>query len=462
MKKLKISTMVFYYSAMAGVPVFLTPAQALNIPVPNGDFELPQSGYGFDAGKGWRSLDGDQLNDDGVEQHTTAQFNTGGGWDGTRTAFTQGDLTKGFESENSLALLVPDSLYTVTLQVGGRADATFDFDSIKVELLANGTPLAISRIFNPRSKAGDLATWSFRCDTTGLIAGAELKIRIRSKFRQIIYDNVTLAVTPKSPTPPTNGAIDILNGNFNLPQASYAGWSAGTGWTRVSIADGAPSEDAASSGVELHSFSKFAEEGGWDVTQTAYVQGGLISSDPLDPLLANSTYQLKLQVGERLDYGSGLSSVIVELRAGNTVLTPTAIVRPAAPGPRSGTLANWAYTYDTTGIAPALIGLPLRIRLGNNNPQPILDNVELSVAPVTVSEKFTQILEATPGNVSLTWTSRPGRTYTLKTSQTLASWPTIVNANIPTGGATTSFTHTLPLPRPGKLFYQIYENPAAP
>ena len=64
--------------------------------------------------------------------------------------------------------------------------------------------------------------------------------------------------------------------------------------------------------------------------------------------------------------------------------------------------------------------------------------------------------------ISLTWTSSAGKTYSVESSETLTSWPTVVNNNVPSGGATTSFIHNLtaayPAGNPLKLYYRVTEN----
>jgi hypothetical protein len=63
--------------------------------------------------------------------------------------------------------------------------------------------------------------------------------------------------------------------------------------------------------------------------------------------------------------------------------------------------------------------------------------------------------------ITLTWNSQPGKTYTLRSTQTLASWPVELNDNIASGGATTTYVHTIttfPGGAPAALYYRIEEN----
>jgi hypothetical protein len=63
--------------------------------------------------------------------------------------------------------------------------------------------------------------------------------------------------------------------------------------------------------------------------------------------------------------------------------------------------------------------------------------------------------------LTMTWTSTPGSTYTLQASQTLRTWPLELNDNIASGGATTTFSHTvtnLPGASPA-LYYRVKQNP---
>lgn len=75
---------------------------------------------------------------------------------------------------------------------------------------------------------------------------------------------------------------------------------------------------------------------------------------------------------------------------------------------------------------------------------------------------FTSIsYNATTSQISLTWTSQPGKTYTLESSQTLATWPVELNDNIASGGATTTYIHTVttfPGGMPPALYYRVKQN----
>jgi hypothetical protein len=63
--------------------------------------------------------------------------------------------------------------------------------------------------------------------------------------------------------------------------------------------------------------------------------------------------------------------------------------------------------------------------------------------------------------VTLTWNSKPGKTYSLRSSQTLTGWPVELNDNIASGGATTTYVHNLstyPGGVPATLYLRIEEN----
>jgi len=83
-------------------------------------------------------------------------------------------------------------------------------------------------------------------------------------------------------------------------------------------------------------------------------------------------------------------------------------------------------------------------------------------SPSTDGIQFTQVsYNAATNQVTLTWTSQPGKGYTLESTTTLGSWPVELNDNIPSGGATTTFTHNLatyPGGIPAALFYRAREN----
>jgi len=88
---------------------------------------------------------------------------------------------------------------------------------------------------------------------------------------------------------------------------------------------------------------------------------------------------------------------------------------------------------------PALLG---------GGPAPALDFTSVSYNPAT-------------SQLTLTWNSQPGKTYSLESSQNLASWPVELNDNIASGGATTTYVHTtttFPGGAPATLFYRVKQN----
>ena len=93
---------------------------------------------------------------------------------------------------------------------------------------------------------------------------------------------------------------------------------------------------------------------------------------------------------------------------------------------------------------------------GGASPLSLLGN-----APATPLA-FTSIsFNAATNQVTLTWTSQPGKTYRLESSQTLATWPVEINDNIASGGATTTFVHSLstfPGGQPATLYYRVKQN----
>ncbi len=88
----------------------------------------------------------------------------------------------------------------------------------------------------------------------------------------------------------------------------------------------------------------------------------------------------------------------------------------------------------------------------------------LSLLPAEI--KFTQIALNSPLNtqVTLGWTSRPGKTYTLEVSQNLSTplWIEITDG-IASGGTATTYLHSLqdtfPGAAPKSVFYRVKENP---
>ncbi len=60
---------------------------------------------------------------------------------------------------------------------------------------------------------------------------------------------------------------------------------------------------------------------------------------------------------------------------------------------------------------------------------------------------------------TLTWTSSPGKTYTLNASSTLDSWPLTVNASVASGGTSTTFgPFANPTPGAPQMFFRAKEN----
>lgn len=80
----------------------------------------------------------------------------------------------------------------------------------------------------------------------------------------------------------------------------------------------------------------------------------------------------------------------------------------------------------------------------------------------TPSLAFTSItFNAATNQITLTWTSQPGKTYRLESSQNLATWPVEINDNIASGGTTTTYVHSLatfPGGQPAALYYRIKQN----
>ena len=85
----------------------------------------------------------------------------------------------------------------------------------------------------------------------------------------------------------------------------------------------------------------------------------------------------------------------------------------------------------------------------------------VNAPPATIA--FTAVsYNAATSQLTLTWTSQPGKTYKLTSSQTLATWPVELNDNIASGGTTTTYVHTLttfPGGAPPALYYRVSENP---
>lgn len=92
-----------------------------------------------------------------------------------------------------------------------------------------------------------------------------------------------------------------------------------------------------------------------------------------------------------------------------------------------------------------------------------IDNVLLEMAgPVTVTPPASDLavtgITATPGTVSLTWTSSVGSTYEVQFSDALSGWLVAASGIAGTAG-TTSYTQTLPAIPPSARFYRVRRLP---
>ncbi len=101
----------------------------------------------------------------------------------------------------------------------------------------------------------------------------------------------------------------------------------------------------------------------------------------------------------------------------------------------------------------------IRLAAGSSPPSIVLP------AP-TASFAITQITyNAVAKTVSLTWESLPGKSYIVQASSNMteAVWPFVVNDNVPSGGATTTFVHnlatTFPAGAPARLYYRVRQKP---
>jgi hypothetical protein len=84
----------------------------------------------------------------------------------------------------------------------------------------------------------------------------------------------------------------------------------------------------------------------------------------------------------------------------------------------------------------------------------------LTAPPPAASIKFTNVVyDKATDQFTLTWASEPGKTYTVNASATLGSWPLTVNANVASGGTSTTFgPFANPTPGALKMFLRAKEN----
>lgn len=85
-------------------------------------------------------------------------------------------------------------------------------------------------------------------------------------------------------------------------------------------------------------------------------------------------------------------------------------------------------------------------------------NTNTSIPPAQAPVITAVTRNATTGAITLTWTSQPGQTFAVRTSENLGGWPvTLAGAHPAEAGATTSYTHQ-PAAGTGTLYYKIFRN----
>lgn len=173
--------------------------------------------------------------------------------------------------------------------------------------------------------------------------------------------------------------ITIINPSFEIDNPGPGGVSSGptAGWSGVGHLDrtAAPFNtviDPTPDGAD-------AERLGWS-------NGGTPTQVLSALLLANTTYTLTVDIGDRTD----LAFAGAQLRLGTgpglgSNLLPAVVVANTTPvngaGPNDG-WQTWQSTF-TTGAAPPNLGQPLRIELFNPGTiQTLYDNVRLDASPV--------------------------------------------------------------------------------
>jgi len=111
-----------------------------------------------------------------------------------------------------------------------------------------------------------------------------------------------------------------------------------------------------------------------DGVNTAWLNGGSAIQQLAATLAADTTYTLRVEVGDRRD--GVFPGYSVALLAGGTVLATESALRPD-----DGFLTS-VLSYTTGGSSP-LLGRPLAIRLTANATQVNFDNVRLDASPVS-------------------------------------------------------------------------------
>jgi hypothetical protein len=424
------------------VTVTVTGAGSSAIVVDNFSFEAPALGDGSWAPgiPSWTQIAGTG----GVFDPTTVQFPAGVP-DGDNSAFLNGGT---IGQTITAETLLPDTIYTLEVDVGNRVDKPFP--GYEIQLLVDGAVRATADETSVSPADGVFATATASFTTVPADAGQSLEIRLLSSGQQVNFDDVRLtrsfcggnAPPVVTITGPADGssfvqgasvgfaatATDLEDGDLaaGLSWTSSLDGAIGTGASfststlscgvhviDASLTDsgGLPGSDAIAvtvtgSGsvpvvVDNFSFETPAlVDGGWtpsipswtqisgtsgifdpttaqfpagvpDGDNSAYINGGIVGQTILaETLLADTTYTLEVDVGDRAD--KAFPGYEIQLVVGGVV---RASADETSVSPADGAFATATASFTATAVDA---GLSLEIRLLTPGQQPNFDNVRLT------------------------------------------------------------------------------------
>jgi hypothetical protein len=205
---------------------------------------------------------------------------------------------------------------------------------------------------------------------TGLLIGGST---IRHLGPQYIPSLVFICLAALLPSPPADAnSVTILNNSFESQVLPFGGFTDNvlTDWTVV-----APF-DSLVGAYNPNTFSEPVPNG----SNTAYLNPGGSFSQDVGPLLAASTYDFTVYVGQRTDIG--LPSYNIQLLDASTLAVLASGI-PSPPG--SGDFVNFPLTFDSASF-PADVGNDILIKFSAPFVAGVLaqvnfDDVTLSYVP---------------------------------------------------------------------------------
>jgi len=130
----------------------------------------------------------------------------------------------------------------------------------------------------------------------------------------------------------------------------------------------------------------------------------------------------------------------------------------------SATLQDGEVSTITTGMSASQAGsqsLVLVIkRMGGTEDDLAADDIDFDQVPITAPFRITNIARnPANGQLTLSWTSSPGKTYRLNYSTDLADFGGAISNNIPSGGSSTTYgPFALPAGPFTRAFFRVTEN----